>query len=78
MKRNNGSEKGRIWKKEWAKEDKIVFVRKCKIWSNQYKETKRELEERKNLHKNKNRKDNKRDKTKHKKGKYKKSMAKIK
>jgi len=40
-------------KKEWKKEDKIVFARKFKIWSNQYKETKRELEERKKLHKNK-------------------------
>ena len=39
-------------KKEWKKEDKIVYVRKCKIWSNQYKETKRELGERKKKYKN--------------------------
>ena len=32
--------KGKNMEKEWKKEDKIVFVRKCKIWRNQYKETK--------------------------------------
>ena len=38
-------------RKEWKKEDKIIYVGKCKIWSNQYKEIKMELEEKRILRK---------------------------
>ena len=50
------AKKERIWKKEWKKEDKIVFVRKCKIWSNQYKETKESQRKRKSYTKTKKQK----------------------
>ena len=72
------AEEGRIQEKEWKKEDEIVFIRKCKIWSNQYKETKRELEERRKLHKNKKIEKITNEIRRNIKRKYKKSMAKTK
>ena len=51
--KNGKLRKGGKKEKEWKKEDKIIYVRRCKIWSNQYKEIKRELEGKRILHKNK-------------------------
>ena len=66
-------------RKEWRKEDEIIHVRKCKVWSNRYKEAKKDLGERRVQRKNKkDRNNNKGNKTKHKKGKYEESMAKTK
>ena len=51
-----GKQKAKEWKKgrkEWRKEGKIIYVRKCKVWRNQYKEAKKELEERRAQRKNK-------------------------
>ena len=50
---NKRQKNGRKEEKEWRKGDKIIYVRKCKVWSNQYKEAKKELEERRVQHKNK-------------------------